>query len=100
MNYEIKKDENDEIFEDLKIQLENLLMKQYLKGLAEGGKTFVSSVYHTIITDESKKEKSAEEILKEVKKLCIRYFSTNEDYLNNGNKQTIEEVVRKMNLEE
>lgn len=99
LDYEANKTQNEEIFEDLKTQLEKLLMKQYLRGLSEGGKTFVASIYQTITTEESKKEKTAEEILKEVKKLCIRYFNTNEDYLNEENKQTIEEVVEKMNLE-
>ena len=90
----------DELLKIIEEKTTKLLETWYSKGLAEGGKTFVASIYQSITSSEQDGKKTAEEIIEDVKKLCIRYFNTNENYLNAENRQTIEEVVNIMNMGE
>ena len=86
---------DEELFKSLEASIVDMLWKHYSRGLAEGGKTFVASIYHTIITDEENNE-SPKDIITHVKEVCRNYFSTNEKYLDSESGKTIEEVVEKM----
>ena len=86
----------DEMLQKIEEIVKNLLQEQYSKGLAVGGKTFVTLIYKTITDAEKSGTKDAKSILEEVKDSCKALFNANEKYLDSESTQTIDEVVEIM----
>lgn len=89
-------EEREKMLEEVEKITMDLLQKQYSKGLAIGGKTFVALIYKTIIEAEESGIKTAENIIEEVKGLCRNLFGTNARFLDTETIETIDDAVEKM----